>query len=238
MNVALVLSGGIGVRLESDIPKQYIRVGDRMVVTYCLGKFFAHPAIDAVQVVAEGQWRGQILNELDRLGICRGKLLGFSPPGVNRQMSVYHGLSDIRSKAGDDVAVLVHDAVRPCLLEGQISGCLEALKGHDGVMPVTLMKDAVYQSMDGRTVSGLLDRNRVFAGQAPEVYRMRPYYRANECLLPERILEINGSTEPAILAGLDVVMIQGDEGNFKITMLEDLKRFRRLVLESSKEAAP
>ncbi len=55
------------------------------------------------------------------------------------------------------------------------------------------------------------------------------YYEANRALLPERILQINGSTEPAVMAGMDIVMIPGDEGNFKITTKADLIRFQERV---------
>jgi 2-C-methyl-D-erythritol 4-phosphate cytidylyltransferase len=52
--------------------------------------------------------------------------------------------------------------------------------------------------------------------------------------LPDKILEINGSTEPAVTAGMDVAMIPGDEGNFKITTEADLVRFRQIVSDRSK----
>lgn len=55
------------------------------------------------------------------------------------------------------------------------------------------------------------------------------YYEASKKLLLEKILTINGSTEPAIMAGLDIVMIPGDERNFKITTGEDMERFCRIV---------
>jgi len=45
-------------------------------------------------------------------------------------------------------------------------------------------------------------------------------------------LGINGSTEPAVMAGMDMVMIAGDEGNFKITTKEDLERFKETVKHS------
>ena len=47
--------------------------------------------------------------------------------------------------------------------------------------------------------------------------------------MPEKILQVNGSTEAAVWAGLDVVMIPGDERNFKITTREDLERFRQIL---------
>lgn len=54
---------------------------------------------------------------------------------------------------------------------------------------------------------------------------MKKYLEANEVLLPEAILKINGSTEPAIMAGMNIKMIPGDENNYKITTEADLKRF-------------
>ncbi len=53
------------------------------------------------------------------------------------------------------------------------------------------------------------------------------------CLLPDKILTINGSTEPAILYGMDIMMIPGEEANFKITTKEDLKRFQKMVEEGA-----
>ena len=71
----------------------------------------------------------------------------------------------------------------------------------------------------------------MFAGQAPEFFYLEQYYQANKNLLPEKIYRINGSTEPAILQGLDMAMIPGEERNFKITTREDLMRFQRMTGE-------
>lgn len=65
------------------------------------------------------------------------------------------------------------------------------------------------------------------AGQAPELFRLGKYYEANLRLLPERIRHIHGSAEPAVLAGMDIAMIPGDEKNFKITTKADLERFEK-----------
>ena len=87
------------------------------------------------------------------------------------------------------------------------------------------MKDTVYYSNDGKKISRLLSRSNVLAGQAPEVFRFGRYMEANRILFPEEIFKINGSTEPAVLAGMDIVTIPGDEKNYKITTQEDLNRF-------------
>lgn len=227
MNTALILSGGTGTRLGSDIPKQYIEVNNRPIISYCIEQLSLHQGIDAIRIVAAPEWQEE-LQEWLKVYDVNHKFVGFSLPGENRQMSIFHGLLDIRKEAGDNDVVMIHDAARPCLTEDLITECLDALEGHDGVMPVLPMKDTVYFSEDGKTVSKLLERSKIFAGQAPEVFRLEPYFKANEQLLPDKILQINGSTEPAILTGLDIAMIPGREGNYKITTKEDLDKFLQL----------
>ena len=133
----------------------------------------------------------------------------------------------MQSEAKPDDLVIIHDAARPCLTKKLLQECICAAEGHDGVLPVLPMKDTVYYSEDGVHVSGLLQRSNVLAGQAPEVFRYGKYLEANQALLPEKILQVNGSTEPAVLAGMDIVTIPGDEKNYKVTTQEDLKRFRK-----------
>ncbi len=231
MNIALILSGGTGERMYSKIPKQYIEIRGMPIVKYCIDKLSLHNGIDAIQIVADLPWYDQIMKCLDKEDI-RNKFRGFSAPGANRQLSIYQGLKDIKEYAEDSDYVLIHDAARPVISEALITRCLSAAAGHDGVMPVLPMKDTVYYSTDGVKVKSLLNRNEIYAGQAPELFRLGTYYEANKKLLPDQILRINGSTEPAIIAGLDIVMIPGEESNFKITTKSDLERFRKMIEET------
>lgn len=231
MNIALILSGGTGTRLASDIPKQYIEVHGKPIITYCIESLSAHKQIDMIQIAADFAWQKPIRSWLPVYDPGK-KFRGFSAPGSNRQLSILNGLEAIRKYADDSDYVFIHDAARPLLSQKQITACLDAVKGHDGVIPVLPMKDTVYSSADGKRINALLDRSEIYAGQAPEVFRLGVYYAANARLLPDRIKHINGSTEPAVMAGLDVAMIPGDENNFKITTKADLERFRSIVRES------
>lgn len=235
MGIALILSGGSGTRLGSDIPKQYIEVCDRAVISYCIERLSSHQEINGIQIVAAPQWHDTIVHSLEQLvslGIAPdavSKFKGFSVPGENRQLSIYNGLTDIRAYADDDEMVLIHDAARPMLSSQMITDCLSAAREHEGALPVLPMKDTVYVSKDGVRVSSLLNRNEIFAGQAPETFLLGKYYEANKRLLPDKIMKINGSTEPAVMAGMDIAMIPGDEGNFKITTKSDLEKFEKMI---------
>lgn len=235
MNIALILSGGTGSRIASDVPKQYIEVEGKPIIFYAMECLAKHPMIDAVQIVADRMWHELILKNMEDLQKknaavnLTAKWKGFSEPGANRQLSIWNGLQDIRKYAADSDQVLIHDAARP-LLSGQlVTASLTAAQDHDGVLPVLPMKDTVYFSEDGIKVDSLLKRSSIYAGQAPEVFRLGCYYEANARLLPDAILKINGSTEPAIMAGLDIAMIPGEEKNFKITTRADLERFEEIL---------
>ena len=230
MNIAILLSGGTGSRLCAEVPKQYIKAVDRMIVSHCLDKLCCHPMIDAVQVVAAELWREDILQECTH----QEKLRGFSEPGENRQLSILNGLRDVVLFASGEDVVLVHDAARPLVSDEMITACLTEIRGHDGVMPVLPMTDTVYYSSNGKQVEKLMDRVCIFAGQAPESFRLGKYLEANERLFPDKILKINGSTEPAIMAGMDIAMIPGEKENFKITTKDDLERYTALLEKGKK----
>ena len=229
-NVAILLSGGVGARISSDVPKQYVRKDGVMMITYVLRTLMASEWIDGVVIVADEAWRDEIRKELPE------SIIGFAEPGENRQLSIVNAMEMLDSDEsqgifhndGNPRTVFVHDAARPYLTCEDIAVCFEALGGHDGVMPALPMKDTVYLSRDGNAVSGLLERSEVFAGQAPELFLYEPYLAANRALSAEQMLKINGSTEPAILAGMDVVMIPGDETNRKVTTDVDMEEWMRI----------
>ena len=230
MNYAILLSGGTGSRMGGDIPKQYIKVDGWMIITHALKNLLDSPHVDRLVIVAEKDWEEEILNDAKTAGTAPEKIIGFSAPGRNRQESILNGMEKIyEGTTADDDTVFVHDAARPMLFAELIDRCYDALPGHDGVLPVLPMKDTVYESRDGKVISKLLNRSEIYAGQAPELFNLKKYFDAVMKLVPDGIMQINGSSEPAIMAGMDIAIIPGDEGNFKITTPADLQRFTRIM---------
>lgn len=230
MNYAVILSGGVGTRLGLEIPKQYYKVNGKTIVQYVIEKIDICTPIQGFVIVAAEEWRDDISGMLEN----SKKFIGFAEPGENRQLSIYHGLLSLSEIAKDEDLVLIQDAARPNTSEELLCRCLSISDKEDGAMPVLRMKDTVYLSHDGRRVDELLKREEIFAGQAPESFRFGKYLRANERLLPKEILKINGSTEPAIRAGMKIVMIEGEESNCKITTSTDLEHFCQQQKKSEK----
>ena len=222
MNAALILSGGTGTRMGLDVPKQYVEVGGRPVISYCLDVFEGSDVVDIIVVVCSEEYKSMIRD----LGY--GKIKDFADPGENRQLSILSGLNVLKKYIKDDDHVIIHDAARPLVSTEMLKMISEGLERSEAVLPVLPMKDTVYETVNGK-VTANLDRSRISAGQAPEGFVFGKYLKANEALLPDRILGISGSMQPALLYGMDVMSIPGDEKNFKITTQEDLKKFQDIV---------
>ncbi|MCR5421462.1 MAG: 2-C-methyl-D-erythritol 4-phosphate cytidylyltransferase [Lachnospiraceae bacterium] len=245
MNYAILLSGGVGSRSGNDIPKQYVRAGKYMMITYCLITLLKNRYIDKIYIVCDEKWYGSVLEEIKGGGNDISKISGNVAPGKTRQLSVLNGLEKImddiketplfKTEVKSDIVnnnnllkeetVLIQDAARPYTTDELIKRCYEMLKDHDGVMPALPMKDTVYMSENGNDITGLLERAYVYAGQAPELFRLKNYYEANKNLLPDKILKINGASEPAVIYGSDIIMINGDDDNVKVTNEADLRKF-------------
>ena len=218
MNVALLLAGGVSLGISSDVPKQYVRINGKMLITYSLETLIASSLIDEIQIVAGHEWREYIIADCREQGICTDKIRGFAIPGFCRQASILNGLQNIlREKNGqvdiDNIGendnVLIQDASRPLAAIGQIDDCFARLSdGYEGVIPVLQAKDSFYFGADENSEPELIDK-KIFVRQTPELFGLKKYYQANIALMPDKIKNVKDSVEPAIMAKMKLTMIPG-----------------------------
>ena len=233
MTTAVILAGGSGIRLGSSIPKQFIPVNDKPVIMYSVMKFQQHEGIDRIVIVISPEWEASVKNWLDKYEV--DKFLCFAPAGKSRQHSIYNGLIRISEAiAKDSDIVIVHDAARPLVSDEIISQCIEMLENYDAAMPVLSVKDTVYFSdRSGSKVENLLERDRLFAGQAPESFRFGAYYEYCKSLSDEELSTVRGTTEAAFRCGMSIGLFTGSEDNFKITTMNDLKKFTMMLKDGA-----
>ena len=220
MNFAVILAGGTGTRAGSEIPKQFVKANGKPIIGYCIDVIGSYDRTEEIVVICAENYRDIVKN-----CTASGRALIYADPGKTRQLSIVSALNCIRDKFDTtDSTVMIYDAARPYISHELLESMYKAIDGHDGVMPVLPMKDTVYECKNGK-ISGLLDRSSIFAGQAPELFVFDKYYEANAALLDNGIEKINGSSEPAIMGGMDIVTVPGDEKNIKITTSKDLEDF-------------
>lgn len=226
--IAIILSGGTGTRLGGDTPKQYIEVNDKPIIQYSIETFARMQEIDGFVICLAEEWKPYLQNVIVKANI--NKPIIYSQPGEVRQLTIYNALQTLKEEGlGNDAIVVIHDAARPFVSEALIRRCLEGCSDADGALPCIPVKDTLYQSKDGRSITSLLKRNEIVAGQAPEAFWFGKYLDAHNRMNHEDILQISGSTEIAYKMGLNVRLVQGEEINFKITTQEDLDNFKHLL---------
>lgn len=226
MNTAIILAGGTGTRIGGDVPKQYLQVGNKPIITYCLEKFERNKNIDEIVIVAAVEWQKFITENMD--GIEKFKC--FAPAGKSRQHSIVNGL---KASSSNTINVIIHDAARPNVTDEIINQCMLGLDEYDGVMPVLPVKDTIYYSESGNQISSLLNRDCLFAGQAPESFRYLKYLSIHNGMTDEELGSVRGSSEIAYRNGLRVKLIEGDEQNYKITTTVELEKFRSEVKQDA-----
>ena len=229
MNIAIILSGGVGARMGAGRPKQYLEVEGRTIFSFSMETLMRHPLVDAIVVVCAPEWQGVVDADVAALdAAASGKEIIFALPGETRQLSVFSGMEEAAERWGEEAGiVLVQDAARPNTSPRIITDCIRGVAdGYDGAMPAVRVKDTIYLSDDGKEITSLLDRTTLYAGQAPEAFAFRKYLEAHRRLSPVELKKITGSSELAHRAGLRVRLIKGEAENFKITDKEDIERFR------------
>lgn len=228
MNIAIILSGGVGSRMGLNIPKQYVVVNGQPIISYCLQTFLCNEHTDAIVIGVADEWKEYVMEQMEKLHPA--KPVFYAAPGETRQYSIFNALRVVKNQGySDDSFVIIHDAARPLVSDELINRCYEACDRADGSMPVIAVKDTTYYSEDGKSITSLLDRSKLWAGQAPEAFVFGKYLQIHESMSHEELLKINGSTEIAFKQGLKVEMVEGDPMNFKITTPEDLSNFESII---------
>ena len=230
MNIAIILSGGTGTRLGYKIPKQYIEINKKPIIQHCIETFERNTKTDQIVVVAATEWQAYIDEIIKKQNIT--KFFSFAEAGSSRQHSIVNGLEVIyKANFQGKVNVIIHDAARPNLTNETINKCYDGLLEADGVMPVLPVKDTMYLSEDGKTIKSLLNRDQLFGGQAPESFDFEKYYKMHAGLTEQELSLVRGSSEIAYRNGLKMLLIAGDEHNYKITTESDLEKFKMEIGE-------
>lgn len=230
MNTALILSGGVGSRMRSEMPKQYIKVSDKPIICYCLDIFDSMDLIDKIIIVCDEKWH----SFLDNYVYNYKKFVGYASGGYSRQASIYNGLKKCAGFMRSKDLVIIHDAARPLVSKELIKACIENISDADGSLPCFNVKDTIYYSSSGKVVEDLLNRDCLFCGQSPEAFVFGKYLDIHEKSDNEEINITRGSSEIAFRHGLKIKLFDGDEINFKITTPADLKRFEAIIAEKEK----
>lgn len=218
----VVVAAGSSKRLQSAVPKPYLRLGGkRTVLEASLRAFQRVPGLRYAVVVTRKDYLDRAFKILKGLGIPGRSVEG----GAEREDSVALGLEAVPPGIP---LTLIHDAARPFVSREVIEGVIEGAAKWGAVVPGIPVTDTIKLTRpDGRIVS-TLPRPLLTAVQTPQGFRSELLRRAFR-RLGNRRSKLTDDGAVAQAAGYPVRVVAGDLHNFKITTPKDLEAARRLA---------
>lgn len=207
---AVIVAGGSGTRMQSEIPKQFIELKGLPILMYTINAFH-YDNIQIILVLPDNQidfWK-QLIDQF-----------GFKTPhqivigGSSRFDSVKNGLKSILS---DDGLVAIHDGVRPLVNREIINRSFEVASTNGNAIVSIPLKDSI-RSVDS-TVNRQEDRSRFRLIQTPQTFQLNLIKKAFEQPFDPLFTDDASVLEKA---GFSIHLIEGSYQNIKITTPEDL----------------
>ena len=208
----VLLSGGVGTRMQNSIPKQYMLLAGKPMIMHILEKIDRLDPVEKIVIVCASEYCASIDLMLEQYGIK--KPVEYAPAGKTRQESVFSGL-----KLVDTDDVIIHEAARPFVTiedykELIDEPCENAMIGLN--IPFTVVKGHDY-------VEGLLYRSELVNVQLPQKFNTKKIYDAHLKASKEQ----KNFTEDASLLhyydpDLKIKIVKGRDYNIKFTTRIDM----------------
>ena len=171
MNIALIIAGGSGQRMQQEIPKQFLNVNDKPVIIYTLEAFQSHPDIDKIGVVCLDGWYDILRAYARQYRI--DKLDWIVSGGENGQASIRNGVFEAERRYAASDIVLVHDAIRPMVSQEIISDCIVQCKRHGSAIVVTPCNTVVLRRTTSESSKEVVLRDQLAVTQTPQAFPIK-----------------------------------------------------------------
>ena len=219
---AIVLSAGVGSRMKSDIPKQYMDLAGKPVIYYSL-KAFEDAGFSSIVLVCGKEDVDYCQKEIVEKHALN-KVTAIVPGGKERYHSVFEGLKAV----GEADYVFIHDGARPMLTQEVIARLKEAVVEEEAAVAGMPVKDTIKIVDEESYVKDTPERQYVWQVQTPQCFSYSIIYEAYRSVIQD---EEEGWTIPKITddamvleyaTDREVKMVEADYRNIKITTPEDL----------------
>lgn len=224
MNFAGILAGGMGTRMgRTDLPKQFLMLGEKPIIIHTIEQFLISPLIEAVIVAVPANWVGYTQDIVEKY--CKDEKIHIIQGGEDRNGTVMNICQYISEKfdCTENDIVVTHDAVRPFVTQRIIKDNVEMCAQYgatDTVIPAT---DTIVESKDGNVISNIPVRKEMYQGQTPQSFKLKEFIKINNELTEEEKKILTDAAKVYVLKQKNVGLVMGETYNMKITTKYDLK---------------
>ena len=226
-NYVILLAGGVGKRMDSEIPKQFLEVRGKPIIIYSLENFERNPQIEKIVIVCIKDWIDHLKGLLEKYKIT--KAVWITEGGATGHDSIRNGVYFLRDKISPEDFVIVHDAVRPVLPQKAIDEVIRVAHENGNASSSVACHPPIVYTEDFKSGITDVDREHVMLTASPQAYRydlvLKCYDKAEE----ENKHNFTFTSSLLIHYGERVYFAKGTTSNIKITRKEDLALFEALL---------
>ncbi len=214
---AVIPAAGIGERVGSSIPKQYLQIAGRTILEHAINPFIRNHRIAGITVALHPHdvhfEMLDIKSSSDKVHIVTG--------GDTRAHSVLNALDSFEAKLDENDFVLVHDAARPCLMMSDLDQLMDVCIQHEvGGIIGSRVTDTI-KHVENNNIVNTLDRENIWRAYTPQMFRLVILRSAIQKALKDKI-GITDEASALEYAGYQPCMVEGDARNIKVTTAEDI----------------
>lgn len=241
MNIAVILAGGVGLRVGAEIPKQFIEVLGKPVLAYTIEAFQQNKYIDAIEVVCHNSWKSYLVDMVEKYNLKKVKWI--ADGGNTFQESVLNGVNNLNDKISRDDIVVVHFGASPFIQDDIITDCINVCEKMGNAISTTDyfllsgVKNTTKSVNDPENYTEkYIDRETIACMNSPHAFKygfIKEIY--DEAIQTGLINEVEPHTTTLMFKmGKKIYFSKGSQTNIKITQKEDLELFEGYVMVKNK----
>lgn len=224
MNYVGLLAGGNGTRMgKTELPKQFLSLGNKPIIIHTLEQFIISENIDKIIIAVPANWISYTENIVKKY--CNSNKVVIIKGGNSRNetiMEICQYITENNNINQDDL-LITHDAVRPFLTQRIIEENIQYAKDYDAVDTVIPAYDTIVESNNHDTLSNIPIRDNMYQGQTPQTFKILELMETYNTLSEEEKKILTDAAKIYVLKNKKVKMVMGEIYNMKITTQYDFK---------------
>ncbi|MDX6181904.1 bifunctional cytidylyltransferase/SDR family oxidoreductase [Flavobacterium sp. Fl-77] len=218
MNIAVILAGGSGIRVEKSLPKQFFKVAGKMVIEHAVAAFEKNELIDEIAIVINNHYLFLVEDMIIKNGWKKVKrvLIG----GKERYHSSLAAINAYHDSK--DANLIFHDAARPLVSQRIIDDVVKALDHYKAVDVAINSADTIIEVQDD-LITAIPERIKMLKGQTPQGFKQEVIAHAYQLALQDENFRATDDcgVVKKYLPEENIYVVNGEEVNMKLTYPED-----------------
>lgn len=218
MNIAVILAGGTGIRLEKSLPKQFFKVAGKMVVEHAVDAFERNELIDEIAIVSNKHYLFMIEDMIIKNQWKKVKrVLVGGKERYHSSLAAINAYEELK-----EANLIFHDAARPLISQRIINDVVQAMQHYQAVDVAINSADTIIE-VENNIIKEIPERIKMRRGQTPQGFRQELIAKAYKLALQDQNFKATDDcgVVKKYLPQENIYVVDGEEVNMKLTYPED-----------------